>query len=325
MNFGGFSWRRFFGISAFKSRISRKIGIPLTASGRRRKLGASIFNIFGSIAGTLAAKAAKQGKSNLKTPSETLSDQPSPNGVYFCEVKGVTHKNDDGTSRMAAQQLCSVGDAVKLVPEPNNAHDKNAIRVLLQAGQQIGYISARQAARFNGKVHLLTATVYSQVKDEWGNDTVKLRVMNSSEQQAHKARPSTTKGQSPSLDLLSAVQATQAAASETAKKEGWQSAFIYFENAARGLYQVVLASNAEHIRQTIQEGLILVGYIGANDSSKGIQFAFALEDGIPTTGQVAKRFLTNAQDWVVTRSKNLCAQKGIAAPIVHEFEATKKK
>jgi hypothetical protein len=117
----------------------------------------------------------------------------------------------------------------------------------------------------------------------------------------------------------------QAAANETAKKEGWQSSFIYFENAKRRLYQVVLTSNAEHILQTLHEGLILVGYIGANDAPKGIQFAFALEDGIPTTGPVAKRFLTNAQEWVVARSKKLCAEKGIAAPIVHEFEAAKNK
>lgn len=40
MNKGGFSWRRFFGISATKSKISRAIGIPLTKSGRQRKLGA---------------------------------------------------------------------------------------------------------------------------------------------------------------------------------------------------------------------------------------------------------------------------------------------
>jgi hypothetical protein len=40
MNKGGFSWKRFLGVSAFKARISRKIGIPLTKSGRQRKLGA---------------------------------------------------------------------------------------------------------------------------------------------------------------------------------------------------------------------------------------------------------------------------------------------
>ena len=40
MNHGGFSWKRLLGISAFKAKISRKIGIPLTKSGRQRKLGA---------------------------------------------------------------------------------------------------------------------------------------------------------------------------------------------------------------------------------------------------------------------------------------------
>ena len=39
MNLGGFSWKRFLGISAVKSRISRSIGIPLTKTGRERKLG----------------------------------------------------------------------------------------------------------------------------------------------------------------------------------------------------------------------------------------------------------------------------------------------
>jgi hypothetical protein len=42
MNLGGFSWKRFLGISAAKSRISRAIGIPLTRSGRERKIGRMI-------------------------------------------------------------------------------------------------------------------------------------------------------------------------------------------------------------------------------------------------------------------------------------------
>jgi len=42
MNMGGFSWKRFLGISAAKSRISRTIGIPLTKSGRERKIGRMI-------------------------------------------------------------------------------------------------------------------------------------------------------------------------------------------------------------------------------------------------------------------------------------------
>ena len=39
MNRGGFSLRRLMGISSAKSKISRAIGIPLTRSGRQRKIG----------------------------------------------------------------------------------------------------------------------------------------------------------------------------------------------------------------------------------------------------------------------------------------------
>jgi len=48
MNFGGFSWKRFFGISAEKARISRRIGIPLSRSGRQQKLGRMVWKIFGA-------------------------------------------------------------------------------------------------------------------------------------------------------------------------------------------------------------------------------------------------------------------------------------
>lgn len=46
MNKGGFSWSRLLGISAAKSKISRSIGVPLTKSGRERKLGAVILKLF---------------------------------------------------------------------------------------------------------------------------------------------------------------------------------------------------------------------------------------------------------------------------------------
>ncbi len=51
MNSGGFSWRRFLGISAFKAQISRKIGVPLTRSGRQRKLGAFVERMILSMLG----------------------------------------------------------------------------------------------------------------------------------------------------------------------------------------------------------------------------------------------------------------------------------
>ncbi|MGI6296197.1 MAG: hypothetical protein ACOX3G_08915 [Armatimonadota bacterium] len=42
MNKGGFSWKRLIGVTRVKQNISRKIGIPLTRSGRQRKLGAAM-------------------------------------------------------------------------------------------------------------------------------------------------------------------------------------------------------------------------------------------------------------------------------------------
>jgi len=39
MGFGGFSWKRAVGLSAAKARLSRRIGIPFTKSGRQRKIG----------------------------------------------------------------------------------------------------------------------------------------------------------------------------------------------------------------------------------------------------------------------------------------------
>ena len=42
MNKGGFSWNRLLGITAAKQKLARQIGIPLTKSGRQRKIGAMI-------------------------------------------------------------------------------------------------------------------------------------------------------------------------------------------------------------------------------------------------------------------------------------------
>lgn len=42
MNKGGFSWKRALGVTRAKQNLSRQIGIPLTKSGRQRKLGSLI-------------------------------------------------------------------------------------------------------------------------------------------------------------------------------------------------------------------------------------------------------------------------------------------
>jgi hypothetical protein len=42
-----FSWKRAVGISGAKSRLSRAIGVPLTRSGRERKVGRLVSSWFG--------------------------------------------------------------------------------------------------------------------------------------------------------------------------------------------------------------------------------------------------------------------------------------
>jgi len=42
MGFGGFSWKRTTGLTRVNSKFSRKAGIPLTKSGRQRKIGKAL-------------------------------------------------------------------------------------------------------------------------------------------------------------------------------------------------------------------------------------------------------------------------------------------
>ena len=212
-------------------------------------------------------------------------------------------------------RLCSVGDVVKLIPDPRNQHDRNAIRVLLTSGHQIGYISARQAARFAGKVHLLTATVHSRVQDEWGNDTIKLRVVNSAEQKSYNERSLAPKGQSSSLDVITAIQDE---AKDTAKTLGWSATFVYLDSEEQGRYQVLPPGNTTDIQESIQTGLVQRGFIGGKDATGGIEFGFALNDGLPLDGSLARRFQANASEWVVNEAVRQCAARGIAPPVVHK-------
>lgn len=42
MGFGGFSWKRAVGITRAKQKFSRMTGVPLTKSGRQRKVGKAV-------------------------------------------------------------------------------------------------------------------------------------------------------------------------------------------------------------------------------------------------------------------------------------------
>lgn len=68
--------------------------------------------------------------------------------VFLVGVKGESFPNADGTSRQDIIRCLRKGEQVQLVPEPTNPHDRWAVKVLTQAGQQIGWLpsDARDAS-----------------------------------------------------------------------------------------------------------------------------------------------------------------------------------
>ena len=61
---------------------------------------------------------------------------------FTVDVTGVGYPNRDGTSRQDAIGRCREGDDIQLAREPDNPHDPNAIAVLRQNGEQLGYVPA---------------------------------------------------------------------------------------------------------------------------------------------------------------------------------------
>jgi len=59
---------------------------------------------------------------------------------FFGHVVGESHRNADGSDRQTIIPRCQVGELLVLEHEPDNPHDINAIRVLRQNGEQIGYL-----------------------------------------------------------------------------------------------------------------------------------------------------------------------------------------
>ena len=64
---------------------------------------------------------------------------------FHSKVVGVSHKNDDGSSRQSHIKKCSLFESLLLDHEEDNAHDPNAVRVLRSNGRQLGYLDARLA------------------------------------------------------------------------------------------------------------------------------------------------------------------------------------
>jgi hypothetical protein len=80
----------------------------------------------------------------VRKPREPKPKEPPQASVrhFTTRVAGVTHSNDDGSSRQKILEDCSAGEVIVIAPEPNNRYDRDAWALRRQDGQQIGYLPA---------------------------------------------------------------------------------------------------------------------------------------------------------------------------------------
>ena len=64
---------------------------------------------------------------------------------YVVRVAGVSHQNDDGSHRQEILSRCKLGELLRLQRQPHHRHDKNAVQVLRQNGEMLGFIPKNEA------------------------------------------------------------------------------------------------------------------------------------------------------------------------------------
>jgi len=69
---------------------------------------------------------------------------------FYSKIAGVSYSNRDGGSRQQIIGRCHVGERLILRAEPDNPVDRNAVCVLRENGEQLGYLGAREAADLQG-------------------------------------------------------------------------------------------------------------------------------------------------------------------------------
>jgi len=83
-----------------------------------------------------------------RMPAVTLRST-TPSQSFHTKIVGVTHDNDDGSSRQRFIRKLRVGQRLKLIRDPGNGYDRNAIAVF-DRRRQLGYLSRDLASQFAG-------------------------------------------------------------------------------------------------------------------------------------------------------------------------------
>jgi len=101
-------------------------------------------NVMGFFSSLFGKKKRSEDTSPVVTKPPKKYESPPTfkiNKKFATKVRGVTHKNLDGTDRQKIIRKCKKGEKVVLIREPDNPYDVATIAVFRKSGEQIGNIS----------------------------------------------------------------------------------------------------------------------------------------------------------------------------------------
>jgi len=102
---------------------------------------------------------------------------PSPERFFdfHTKIKGVTHRNKNGTDRQSIIRTCRKGEILFLSREPDNAHDANAVAVLTRNEERLGYLSADLAGTYSPILRLGKPTI-TTIADITGDEIMGVNI-----------------------------------------------------------------------------------------------------------------------------------------------------
>jgi hypothetical protein len=107
------------------------------------------------------------------------SPTATKNRIFFKQVHGIRHKNDDGSSRHEIIGRCCEGEELVLVSDPTNLFDHCAVKICRKNGEQLGYWRAdRRVGRklTSGRTYRVTIDEIYPFKANNRMQGVRLRV-----------------------------------------------------------------------------------------------------------------------------------------------------
>ena len=85
--------------------------------------------------------------------------------IYYTNIVGVTHTNDDGSDRQKIIKKCWVGETLNLIRDYENPYDKNAIKVCRESGEQLGWINKDVAENFAVAIDIERYKIWVEIKE----------------------------------------------------------------------------------------------------------------------------------------------------------------